>query len=169
MEHCCLAFCCCHFFVLCVAAVVVKPPPFVGLGSVQFSGALKCFILLSTGRVEAVRDMPTHMQGKGCADAASPGSPFGCLGVGCLWQTESWLEPAWELLPRACKVGGGSSVTKQDSSGAVVKEDSIPSMKIYPIPLPGGQSCHQQSDCQFPLDPPALWHLTRGAGRPEGL
>lgn len=93
-------------------------------------------MLLSIGRVEAVPDMPTHMRGRGCTDVASPGSPFGSLRVGCRWLRGSccrelgkW-EGAFLLLSKALK--------------AVVKEESIPSIKRSLFPLPAGQSCHQQ-------------------------
>ena len=108
-----LVFCFCYFCVICDAAVA-RPVPFTGLGSVQLlesRNVLHC----SVGIVEAVLDTPTHTRGRGCTDAASPGSPFCSLGVGCRWQTESW----WGLRGSCCQELGkwerGSPVTKKDT------------------------------------------------------
>lgn len=96
-------------------------------------------MFLSVGRVGAVSDMPTHMRGKGCTDASSPGSPFVCLGVGCLWQAESW----WGLRGSCCgELGkeGGALLLLSKTLRSVVKEESIPSIKRSLSLLPGGQS-----------------------------
>lgn len=110
-----LVFCFCYFCLICDAAVA-RPVPFTGLGSAQFlesRNVLHCSVVT----VEVVLDTPTHTRtrGRGCTDAASPGSPFCSLGVGCRWQTES----CWGLRGSCCQELGkwerGSPVTKQDS------------------------------------------------------